>query len=100
MAIWVKRVDLNLCYTHVMKTQTFWPGWAHFLQRFGLQHPAAAVLDAAGPLTWFFAQVVYLGQPFLDGSRPESQWQALASLLENREESRSFAAFLREEETH
>jgi hypothetical protein len=89
-----------MLYSYTMKTQTFWADWAHFLQRFGLQNPVAAVLEAAGPLTWFFAQVVYLGQPFLDGSRTESQWQALASLLENREESRSFAAFLREEETH
>ena len=100
MAGLTERLNLNLCYTHVMKTQTFWPGWAHFLQRFGILNPAAALLDAAGPLTWFFAQIIYLGQPFLDGSRPESQWQALAGLLEDREESRSFAAFLREEETH
>lgn len=82
-----------------METHTFWPGWAHFLQRFGLQQPAAAVLEAAGPLTWFAAQVVYLGQPFMYGAGRGGQWQALANLLENQEASRSFAAFLREEGT-
>lgn len=82
-----------------METQTYWPGWAQFLQRFGLQDPAADVLEAAGPLAWFAAQVVYLGQPFFDGSQRGGQWQALANLLENQEESRSFAAFLREEGT-
>jgi hypothetical protein len=81
-----------------METQTYWPGWAHFLQHFSLKSPAVAVLEAAGPLSWLLAQLVYLGQPFLDGSQPGGQWQALASLLENQEESRSFAAFLREEE--
>ena len=82
-----------------MNTQTYWPGWAHFLQRFGLQQPAATVLEAAGPLAWFLAQIVYLGQPFLDGSQSGGQWQALACLLENQAESRSFATFLREEGT-
>ena len=82
-----------------MQSQTYWTGWAQFLQRFGLQQPAAVLLEAAGPLAWLFAQVVYLGQPFLDGSQNGGQWQALAGLLENQEESRSFAAFLREEKT-
>ncbi len=80
-----------------MDSQTYWAGWARFLQRFGLQQPAAALLEAAGPLSWFLAQMVYLGQPFLDGSRSGGQWQALAGLLESQAESRSFATFLREE---
>jgi hypothetical protein len=41
--------------------------------------------------------LVYLGQPLLDGSHQGGQWQALAGLLENQEESHSFATFLREE---
>lgn len=99
MAMLGEKQDGNLCYTDSMKTQTFWAGWAHFLQRFGLQNSAVAVLEATGPLTWFFAQAVYLGQPFLSGAGSKSQWQALATLLEDQQESRSFAAFLREEET-
>ena len=82
-----------------MEAPTYWAQWAHFLQRFGLQQAAAAFLEAAGPLSWFTAQLVYLGQPFLGGSRPGGQWQALANMLENQTDSRSFAAFLREEET-
>lgn len=82
-----------------MEQPIYWNRWAQLLQRFGLQQAAAVFLEAAGPLTWFTAQVVYLGQPFLDGSQPEGQWQALARLLENQTESRSFATFLREEET-
>lgn len=82
-----------------METQTYWPGWAHFLQQFGARQPAAILLESVGPLAWFAAQVVYIGQPFLDTSSTMGQWQALAHLLEDQEESRSFAAFLREEET-
>jgi hypothetical protein len=88
-----------MCYTIYMETQTYWPGWAHLLQRIGAKLPAAAVLEAAGPLVWFASQLIYLGQPFLSGSPGGGQWQALARLLESQEESRSFAAFLREEET-
>jgi hypothetical protein len=51
-------------------------------------------LDAAGPLSILAAQLIYLSQPFAGRS---SSWQAFAHLLENKEESRSFAAFLREE---
>ena len=82
-----------------METQTYWPGWAYFLQHYGMRKPAAVILDAAGPLVWFAAQAIYLGQPFLEGSASGGQWRALAGLLENQEESRSFAAFLREEGT-
>jgi hypothetical protein len=82
-----------------MKTQTYWPGWAQYLQQMGVRQPAAAILDAAGPLVWFAAQLIYVGQPFLENSPGGGAWQALAHLLENQEESRSFAAFLREEET-
>jgi hypothetical protein len=82
-----------------MEPPSYWAHWARFLQRFGLQQATAVFLESAGPLTWFTAQLVYLGQPFLDGSRPGGQWQALANMLENQTDSRSFAAFLREEET-
>ncbi len=45
------------------------------------------------------AQFIYFGQPFLGRNSSDNQWQALANLLENPAESRSFAAYLREEET-
>ncbi len=69
------------------------------MQRWGLRAPASAILDAAGPVTLVLAQLIYFGQPFLGSNSGENQWQALANLLENPAESRSFAAYLREEET-
>jgi len=56
----------------------------------------AALLEAMGPLNIIFAQFVFIGQPFLGKTGSPNQWEALASLLENQEESRTFAAFLRE----
>lgn len=73
-----------------------WENWARFLQRLGLRQPASIFLDAAGPLSILAAQVIYMSQPFTGQS---NAWHAFARLLENKEESRSFAAFLREE-TH
>ena len=81
-----------------MQEHTFWPGWAHFLQRWGLREPAAAILDSAGALTVLLAQLVYFSKPFLGGALPFGQWDALAQMLERREESHLFASFLRGEE--
>ncbi len=69
------------------------------MRRWGLKGPASAVLEAAGPLTTLAAQLVYIGQPLLGSPAPGSQMQALAEMLENQTESRSFAAFLRKEES-
>jgi len=77
----------------------YWEKWADFLHRWGLLAPASTVLEAAGPLTAVVAQLVYFGQPLFSRPSPESQWQALAEMLENQAESRSFAAYLREEES-
>lgn len=76
--------------------RTYWPAWVRFLHRWGVSEPFAALLESTGSLKLLFAQVVYLGQP-LFGSDLQ-KWQALANLLENEAESRSFAAFIREEE--
>ena len=81
-----------------MQGRTYWPGWAHFLQRWGLREPAAVVLESAGALTVLLAQIVYFGKPFVAGALPLGQWEALAQMLERREESHLFASFLRGEE--
>lgn len=81
----------------MQKDRSFWPEWARFLQHWGLTELAAFFLDAAGPLRIFLAQVVYAGRPFLGRSVPEDRLTALADLFEDQEESRSFAAFIREE---
>jgi hypothetical protein len=81
----------------MQKDRSFWPEWARILQQYGLTELAAALLEAAGPLNVFFAQVVFIGQPFLNQVVPEERLMALASLFEDQEETRSFAAFIREE---
>ncbi len=77
--------------------RSFWPEWARLLQRWGLKDITAALLESAGPLTILLAQLVYISQPLLRGVIPGSRLQALALLFEDQEESRSFAYFLREE---
>ena len=89
---------INLCYTDSMqKERSFWPEWARFLNQWGLTELAAALLEATGPLSLFLAQAVYAGRPFFGQIVPEERLKALVSLFENQEESRSFAAFIREE---
>jgi hypothetical protein len=58
---------------------------------------AAYLLEAGAPVAIVAAQALYLGQPFFDRGGPRSQLQDLASLFENSDEVRSFAAFLRED---
>ncbi len=81
----------------MQKDRSFWPEWAYFLQRWGLTEFAALLLEAAGPLNVFLAQVVFASHPFLSQVIPAARLSALASLFEDQEESRSFAAFIREE---
>jgi hypothetical protein len=89
---------INICYTDVMqKDRSFWPEWARFLHHWGLTDVAAILLDAAGPLRIFLAQGLYAGGPFLGSTVPEDRLKALATLFEDQEESRAFAAFIREE---
>jgi hypothetical protein len=80
-----------------MQGQSFWPGWAQFLQRWGLRDAAAAVLVSGGPLALLMAQLVYLNRPIFASPQGADQWQALAGMLENPQDSASFAAFLQEE---
>ena len=76
--------------------RSFWSRWAQFLQHWGLTEFVASLLETMGPLNILVAQFVFIGQPFLGKAGSPNQWEAIASLLENQEESRTFAAFLRE----
>lgn len=80
--------------THLDRTH--WPEWVRFLDRWGLKQAASVVLDEAGPAGIIAAQLMHASQPLF--AKPGGQWEALASLLENRAESRSFAAFMQQEE--
>jgi hypothetical protein len=94
----------NLCYTgigdlqmdSVSEARSAWHDWAELLHRHGLENLVAWLLEAAGPLTVLGAQVLYLGGPFLPSILTDMQRDALASLLEDRDETLAFTAILRE----
>jgi len=98
------RIDLNhtaainLCYTDAMPSdRSYWPEWARFLHRLGISELAATLLEAAGPVHLILANLVYAGQPWISQVISGERAQALASLFEDQIESKSFAAFIREE---
>jgi len=80
-----------------MQGQKYWSKWAQFLQHWKVQELATVFLEASGPLKIIMAQGVYLSQPFLRGTMPNGEWDALTMLLEDEQESRSFIRYLREE---
>jgi hypothetical protein len=94
----------DLCYTgkcmqmeSVPEARSDWPGWSDFLHRHGLENLAAWALEAAGPLTVLGAQLIYMGGPLLRPALTDMQRNALAGLLEDRDEALAFSAFLRED---
>jgi hypothetical protein len=74
-----------------------WPAWARIIQQGGIKQWVSFLLEAGGPLTVLIAQLIYIGQPMLNQTGSQNQWLALAELLEDQEKTRSFAAYLREE---
>jgi hypothetical protein len=88
-----RRVTCKICYTLRMQSQTAWSHWAESLRRLKLDGLAAWLLEAGGPLTVLGAQAVYMSQPFLGGK----QLNELAHMLEEEEETRAFARYLRGE---
>ena len=83
----------------MQKDRSFWSEWARFLHRWGLTEFVSALLDSAGPLNVFAAQVIYAGRPFLGFLMREERLMALADIFDDQDEMRSFAAFIREEPT-
>jgi hypothetical protein len=81
----------------ISNERSAWPGWVEFLRRHGLESIAAWTLEAAGPLTVLGAQALYLGGPFLRPALTDAQRDAIADLLDDRDESLAFAAHLRED---
>lgn len=70
----------------------YWSNWASQLHRLKLDAIAAWLLDAGAPVTLLGAQALFIARPFL-GPRSD----ALAHFLEEEDEVRAFAAYLREE---
>ena len=79
-----------------MPTQRdYWPEWSLFLKKRGLESMAAWILEAGAPLALIGAQIVYIGKPFISPALSPNRVEALANLLEDREESQAFVTFLR-----
>jgi hypothetical protein len=94
------RIGYILCYTLNMdENQQSWRGWASTLQRWGIKEGVASLLESAGSLAVFLAQIVYLSQPLLSGSVSTPALQAFARVLENPSDRREFVSFLREAPT-
>lgn len=85
--------ESGICYTLLMQSQTAWSQWAESLRRLKLDGLVAWLLEAGAPFTLLGAQAVYMSQPFLGGK----QLTVLAHMLEEEEESRAFARYLRGE---
>ncbi len=106
-SVWMTSLDLpiyNLCYTDIdmemnslSRTRLAWPAWSGFLRKYGLENFAAFLLEAAGPLSIVGAQLLHFTGPFLPSALNANQRDALANLLEDRQESTTFAAYLRED---
>ncbi|MHB8113635.1 MAG: hypothetical protein ACYDHA_09295 [Bellilinea sp.] len=89
----------NLCYTESMQdSRSYWSRWAQKLQILGVSDLAAALLDGAGSFRLLAAQLVHASTPFIGPSAAADQWQALASLLEDKDSAQQFVSFLREED--
>jgi hypothetical protein len=73
-----------------------WQIWAERLKGWGMSEFAASVLEATGPINLVGAQLVYISQPVLDGIFPAGHLNALASLLEEPEQTEAFVKSLRE----
>lgn len=89
----------NLCYTESMQdSRSYWGRWAQKLQIMGVSDLAVALLDGAGSLRLLAAQLVHASTPFIGSSAAADQWQALATLLEDKDSAQQFVSFLREED--
>jgi hypothetical protein len=58
---------------------------AQFLVRFGMAMPAVLALESMRPLSVVGSQFMHVLSPSVTAFLPSGQWDALASLLEERE---------------
>ena len=77
----------------MQSTSVKWAEWADTLERFKIKTLSAWLLEVGEPLMPIGAQMLYIGQPFLNRDSVNN----LARLLEDKEEVRAFAIFLRKE---
>jgi len=79
------------------KNHHIWRIWVKTLHRWGVQDLVASFLEAAGPLTLIGAQVIYLGQPLLNGIVPDGHLKVLTDVFEDDDQRVAFVNCLREE---
>lgn len=70
-----------------------WVKWSETLTRFHLKGLVGWLLEAGEPLILIGAQLLYVSEPFVGRNKVKE----LAAFLEDQEETRAFAAFLRKE---
>jgi hypothetical protein len=75
----------------------FWPKWANFLRSHGLERLVIWALEAIEPINIIGAQLLYMGGIFFPPSVSGGQIEALAGLLEDRDETNAFVSFLRKD---
>lgn len=76
----------------MLATRPHWSQWANQLHRLNLQSLTAWFLEAGAPVALLGAQALFVARPFLG-----AQSELIARMLEDEDEARAFAAFLREE---
>lgn len=67
----------------------YWPRWVETLRRYQLGGLIVWFLEAGRPLALIFAQVLYMGRPFLGEGL-----EAMARTLESDDDARAFASLL------
>ena len=73
--------------------------WAARLRGWQMHQFTAALLETGGPLKLIGAQLVFISQPLFSGLIGGEQLNALAGMLEEPDQTRTFIHLLREEET-
>jgi len=79
-----------------MTDRSSWEIWAQTLQQKNLSGFAITLLEGSGPVKTILSQIMLSLSPLINQTS-DSQWHSFAQMLEDPEESRSFLAFLLEE---
>jgi hypothetical protein len=91
------RLDIHFSERiQVKQSSQIWHSWSETLNNLGVKDLIAVMLEALGPLSVLGAQLVYMGQPFLDPFFSEGYLDFLANTLEDPKKTRAFVAILRE----
>ena len=72
-----------------------WLIWADRLYQWRLSEVVASVLEAAGPLSFFGAQIIYLAQPLFTALTSPEKTQIMAELFESPTQQQACIEVLR-----